>query len=79
MRTRNQLHVSKLTEFIEWCESQGWQQQTPKGEWEVAILTKKGFDRAIIHKRVSNNSGKPLEHLTLHGNSQALFKKWKDV
>lgn len=74
--SRNRLAVTALPKFIAYCETLGWQQETPKGDWEAARLVGHG-KRTIIHKRASNEAGTPLTHLTLDRYGEVLFSQWK--
>lgn len=75
MRTRNQLAVSRLPDFIAWAESKGWATLDPKSPFE-AWRGSRGGITAIIHQRLSNDNGTPLTHLTTWGESEKLRQEW---
>lgn len=74
--SRNRLAVTALPKFIAYCETLGYEQEAPKGDWEVARLSGHG-KRVIIHKRAYNHAGTPLTHLTLDRYGEVLFYQWK--
>jgi len=73
--SRNRLAVTALPKFIAYCETLGYAQELPKGDWEVARLVGHG-KRVIIHRRIANNAGTDLTHLTLDRYGEVLFNQW---
>ncbi len=73
--SRNRLSVTKLDDFIAFCEADGWVLEKPKGDFEVARLRRHG-KLAVIWRRSSNSSGTPLQNLTLDRVGEVLFDIW---
>lgn len=72
MRSRNQLHLTKLDEFAEFCESKGYVRETPIADaYEVLRLRRRGSPAVIAHKRDC-----ATQHATLHGQGQREFDRW---
>lgn len=67
MAYRNILHVNKLPLFKEYLVANGWEMQTPKGNYEVLRATKQGRQYPlIVYKRDNNNTGTtPIVHLSV--------------
>lgn len=74
--SRNRLAVTALPKFIAYCETLGYVQQPPKDIFEAARLVGHG-KCVVIHRRIANNAGTELTHLTLHGYGEHLFSQWK--
>lgn len=73
--SRNRLSVTKLNDFIAFCEADGWMSEPVKGDWEVARL-RRDKKITIIWRRISNHAGTPLQHLTLDRVGEVLFDIW---
>lgn len=74
--SRNKLHVTKLEEFASYCESQGFKRVNLKGEYEALRMVRSDVT-LIVHKKLQTFAGNDTVHLTLHGASEIMFKKWK--
>lgn len=48
MADRSRLHISKLEDFKEWLEKDGWEIGEPKGTWEVLRARKSGRQNPLI-------------------------------
>ena len=72
MRSRCTLHKTKLAEFQAFCETRGWQAETPKGPYEA--LRMRHADRRdplIVHDRIEAK-----EHYTTWGESSRELTKF---
>lgn len=70
--SRNSLHKSKLQEYIEFCESKGWEQVKAKSCWEVLRMTNpQSKNPLIVHTKLD-----APEHYTTHGVSHDMWKKY---
>lgn len=68
-RSRNRLHLTKLDEFVRFCESKGFTREQPiTSAYEVLRLRKPGSPAVIAHKR-----DRATEHATLHGIGDRMF------
>lgn len=74
--SRNKLVVSRLSDFVGYCETLGWEQQPLKGQYEAARM-KRGKQTTIVYARAANGAGTPLTHLTLDRIGDVLFWQWK--
>lgn len=64
MSNRSELHVSKLGEYREFCESLGWREVPTKGAYEVLRMRHPVKAAPLIVHRREN-----AEHLTVHAES----------
>jgi hypothetical protein len=72
MRSRCTLHKSKLAEFQNFCEANGWQPEHHKGAYEV--LRMRHADRRdplIVHSRLEAK-----EHYTTWGESSRMLARF---
>lgn len=77
MANRNSLHVSKLQEFRAFCEGRGWIVAAPKGEFEVLRMTKPNEQvPLIVHRRLASRTKTELQHLSVHGHSERMVRKF---
>ena len=72
VRSRNQLHLSKLEEFAAFCETQGFTRDAPKGEYEVLRMTRAKGEPVIVHAKLGAK-----EHATTWGMSARMYIKWR--
>jgi hypothetical protein len=73
--SRNRLAVAKLPEFIAFAEANGWVSEPTKGFFEAARLRHSGRI-TILWRRLANDAGSELTHLTLDRVGESLFTKW---
>lgn len=65
MANRHTLHVDRLGDFERWLSDNGWEIEEPKGDYEVLRARKPDRKRPLIlWRRLSNNGGGELTHLT---------------
>ena len=65
MANRHTLPARLLDEFKSWLTSQGWKIEEPRGDWEVLrARSAKRIRPLILWKRLQNNGGGELTHLT---------------
>lgn len=70
-RSRNQLHASKLEDYKQFCETQGWTKEPPKSFFEVLRMRHSESKKLlIVHRTAAPN----LVHFTIWGESDRLFK-----
>ena len=66
MANRGTLSVRELDSFRNWLETDGWQIQDPKGDYEVLRAAKAGRKHPlIVYYRHGTNGGKELVHYTV--------------
>ena len=66
MANRHILSLTRLNEFKTYLLSNGYTINAPKGDYEVLRATKTGRKHPlIVYKRITNNGGTPLVHLTV--------------
>jgi hypothetical protein len=70
MRTRSDLHITKLKEFEEFCKTEGWETKEVKSLYEV-LRMRKDNQWLIVHRKDS-----ATEHLTVWGNSAEMLRHW---
>jgi hypothetical protein len=70
---RDALH--KLQEFTDWCVSQGWIIERPKGEFEVLRMRHPGQSHPLIINR-RDKLGASRVHYITWGISEAMRQKW---
>lgn len=68
-RSRNALHVTQLDEFTNFLMSDGWMQESVKGEYEVLRMVKEGKSGPLLVYRSAHNP----EHYTIQGHSYYMF------
>jgi len=66
------LHLSKLDEFAEYCETQGFRRVETKGDYEVLRMVAAKGEPVIAHAKSGSK-----EHATTWGMSERMFLKWQ--
>jgi len=72
MRTRSDLHKSKLVYFKTWLRGLGWEESRPKGFYEVLRMTHDKYSGVLLV--YDRNEAK--EHYTTFGISDELLHQW---
>lgn len=76
-RSRCNLHVSRLPEFIEFCESLGWKQEDTKDYFEVLRMRHPQEAKPlIVHTRLATCRGNEPTHYTTWGIGDLLTTKF---
>ena len=70
-RSRSQLHASKLKDYKQFCETQGWTEESPKSFFEVLRMRHSESKKLLI---VYRTAAPNLVHFTIWGESARLFK-----
>ena len=73
MRSRADLHFSKIEDFAKYCEAQGWVREPLKSEFEVLRMRKETESTPLlVHSR-----DLAKEHCTIWGTSYVLYSEWR--
>jgi len=73
MANRALLHRSKIEDFKNWLQEDGWQIESTKGIYEVVRATKEGRRPLIVYTR-DDNKGK--EHMTVQSRDEGIVRAY---
>lgn len=77
MANRHILSTTRLKEFETYLLSIGYTIEAPKGFYEVLRATKEDRKHPlIVYRRLANNAGTPLVHLTVVGRDASVVRNF---
>lgn len=79
-RTRSELHVRKLDDFVAYLEANGWAKVPTKGPYEVVRLrhpSHKSGGPVIVYTKTQTLAGGPVQHLTIYGQALAWWNRYR--
>lgn len=78
MPNRELLSMNKLDEFAAWAKTQGYERETPKGQYEVMRLRRSGDPKPLLFyaKATTLAGNQPAQHATCQDDGLELVKRW---